>query len=132
VVYDYNGKIHRANFVMVSWGKTSKFKGILDSYNTTYNDFKPDGTPLRAKLSLIFSSYTDPVTAEQDAHSQSHDMTPLIDAVAGDSLSQLSIEHYSSPDYYVQLARFNRLDKFRHLTPGSHLIGPPLVNGVGE
>lgn len=46
----------------------------------------------------------------------------------GDTLPQLSQEIYNSKDYYVQVAKYNKLNKFRDLTPGMQLIFPPIVN----
>jgi hypothetical protein len=129
VVYDYNGVIHRPNFVKINWGEGLTFKGVLTSFDTTYTLFKNDGTPLRAKLALKFEAYTDPVTAAKLENKQSPDMTHLVDVIAGDTLPQLSQRIYESTDYYVQLAQFNGLDKFRQLQPGQQLTLPPIVNG---
>ncbi len=128
VVYDYNGDIHRPNFVTISWGKNTTFEGILDSINTTFNYFKPDGTPLRAKVSLSFSSYTDVATAAKEENKTSPDLTHLISVSAGDSLPGISQDIYSSPEYYVQLAKYNDLNKFRALAIGTAITVPPLVN----
>lgn len=127
VVYDYNGSIHRPNFVKIQWGIGSPFKGVLTSYNTAYNLFDPDGIPLRAKVSLQFTSYTDPATAAKEDGKESPDMTHLISVVAGDTLPLLSQKTYETPDYYVQLAEFNGLNKFRQLQPGTQLVFPPIV-----
>lgn len=45
----------------------------------------------------------------------------------GDTLPGLSQKIYNSCDYYVQLAEFNGLDKFRQLQPGMRLIFPPVI-----
>lgn len=127
VVYDYQGEIHRPNFVQLSWGIGESFKGVLTSFNTTYSLFNPDGIPLRAKISLAFTSYLDPVTTSKKDDKQSPDLTHLVDVVLGDTLPGLSQRIYNSSNYYVQLAEFNGLDKFRQLQPGIQLTIPPLV-----
>jgi len=63
IVYGNNGNIHRPNFVGINWGSNQTFQDVLTSFDTSYTLFKPDGTPLRAKISLNFDSYVDPVTA---------------------------------------------------------------------
>lgn len=127
VAYDYNGKIHRPNYIIINWGKGLAFKCVLTKFDTSYTYFKPDGTAIRAKVSLEFTSYIDPVTkAKQDAK-ESPDITHLVDIVEGDSLPQIAEAIYRNPDYYIQLAQFNKLNKFRRLTPGSQIIVPPLV-----
>jgi hypothetical protein len=131
VVYDYHGEIHRPYFVKLRWGIGEVFKGVLTSFNTSYTLFNPDGVPLRAKVSLAFTSYLDPVTVAKKQDRKSPDLTHLVDVVCGDSLPGLSQRIYNSTDYYVQLAEFNDLDKFRRLQPGTRLIFPPLVVDAG-
>ena len=127
VVYDYHGGIHRPNFVQIRWGIGETFKGVLTSFNTSYTLFNPDGVPLRAKVSLAFTSYLDPVTVAKKEDKNSPDLTHLVDVVCGDSLPSLSQKIYNTSDYYVQLAEFNGLDKFRQLQPGTQLTFPPIV-----
>jgi nucleoid-associated protein YgaU len=126
-VYDYHGDIHRPNFVQIRWGIGETYKGVLTSFNTSYTLFNPSGVPLRAKVSLTFSSYLDPVTAARKEDKKSPDLTHLVDVVCGDSLPDLSQRIYNSSDYYVQLAEFNGLDKFRQLQAGLQLIFPPIA-----
>ncbi len=128
VVYDFNGTIHRPNYVSINWGNSMAFEGVLTSFSTSYSLFKPDGTPLRAKISLGFSSYTDPVTAAKEAAKSSPDLTHHIDVVAGDTLPLLSERVFNSSEYFLQIAQSNGLNKFRHLKPGTRLIVPPLVS----
>jgi len=127
VIYDYNGDIHRPNFVIVNWGGGLAFKCVLTSFNLSYTFFKPDGTPLRAKVSLEFSSYIDLTTLARKEKASSPDLTHRITLTDGDSLPQISREIYRSPNYYVQIAQFNGLNKFRRIDAGSSLIVPPLV-----
>ena len=127
VVYDYHGDIHRPNFVQIRWGIGETFKGVLTSFNTSYTLFNPDGIPLRAKVSLAFTSYLDPVTVAKTEDDKSPDLTHLVDVVCGDSLPSLSQRIYNTSDYYVQLAEFNGLNKFRQLQPGTQLVFPPII-----
>ena len=128
--YQYDGDIHRPYFIMINWGRDLTFKGLLESFNTNYTLFQSDGTPLRAKLSLNFTSYTDPVTAAKLEGKNSPDMTHLVDVVAFDNLPQLSYKIYETTDYYIQVAEFNGLNKFRRLKPNTKLTFPPVVGGV--
>ena len=128
-VYDYNGNIHRPNYVILYWGQGLSFKGVLQTFDTTYTFFRPDGTALRAKVALQFTSYLDLSTAAKEEDRKSPDLTHRITIVDGDSLPQISQAIYRDPTFYVQLAAFNRLDKFRHLTSGTTLQVPPLTQG---
>lgn len=131
VVYTYNGNIHRPNYVTVYWGQGLSFQGVLTAFDTNYTFFKPDGTPLRAKVSLNFTSYLDPSTAAKEEDKKSPDLTHRIEVVEGDSLPQISQQIYRDPDLYVQLGAFNGLNKIRNLTAGSVLTAPPL-RSTGE
>ena len=132
VVYDYNGDIHRPNFVTVSWGESLVFQGVLTSFDSSYTFFKPDGTAIRAKVSLAFTSYINPQLRAKEENKKSPDMTHHIQIVDGDSLPGISQNIYGSPYHYVQLAEFNGLNKFRQLQSGSQLTVPPLVPASGQ
>ncbi|MBO8134897.1 hypothetical protein [Dickeya fangzhongdai] len=129
VVYDYNGNIHRPNYVVIYWGQGLSFKGVLQGFDTTYTFFRPDGTALRARVSLQFTSYLDPATAAKQEDKKSPDLTHRVDVVDGDSLPQISQMIYRDPECYVQLAAFNQLDKIRSLPAGLQLRVPPLKRG---
>ena len=127
IVYDYNGDIHRPNFVKVQWGKNFIFKGVLTSMSVSYNLFKPDGSPLRAVVNLDFASYVSAATAEQQDKKNSPDLTHLVDVVEGDTLPQLCDKTWEDSSYYIKVAEFNKLNKFRQLTGGQQLVFPPII-----
>ncbi len=127
VVYTYNGKIHRPNYVRIIWGKNFSFDGILTSFNITYTLFKPDGTPLRAKVALAFNAYKARETVVKEDEKSSPDMTHMLEVVEGDSLPQLSDKIWGDPSLLIKAAEFNGLNKFRKLKAGSTLIFPPLI-----
>lgn len=130
IIYTYNGKIHRPNFVKVQWGKTLVFKGVLKSMDTSYTLFKPDGSPLRAKLSLGFSEYISPQSVEELDAKKSPDITHLITVVEGNTLPQLCEETWNDDSYYIQVAQYNELNKFRNLKGGQKLIFPPIIQPI--
>jgi hypothetical protein len=44
----------------------------------------------------------------------------------GDQLADLCQQVYNDPNQYIQVAKYNGLNKFRDLNPGSTLIFPPI------
>lgn len=132
VVYEYNGKIHRPNFVAIHWGSNTTFQGVLTGFDTTYSLFAPNGDPLRAKISLRFSSYTDPVTAARAKKPESPDMTHIVDIAEGDTLPELAHRLLQRKDIYTKIAAYNGLNKFRKLDAGQRLEFPPLVNEASQ
>lgn len=58
----------------------------------------------------------------------SADITKLVDVIEGDSLPNLVYHVYGRNDDGLvnSIAKFNQLDKFRDLQPGTQLIFPPI------
>lgn len=127
IVFTYNGEIHRPNFVTVQWGKNFIFKGVLTSLDTSYTLFKPDGSPLRAKLSLGFSSYISPSTVTKIDKPQSPDLSHMVTVVEGMTLPQLCQDVWQDDTNYVKVAEYNGLNKFRNLKGIKRLIFPPVI-----
>lgn len=127
IIYTYNGKIHRPNFVKVQWGKSLVFKGVLKSMDASYTLFKPDGSPLRAKISLGFSEYISPQNVEELDGKESPDITHLVNVVDGNTLPQLCEKTWNDDTMYIQVAQYNNLNKFRNLKGGQKLIFPPII-----
>ncbi|OOV16671.1 hypothetical protein BXU10_21005 [Flavobacterium sp. LM4] len=126
IIYTYNGKIHRPNFVKVQWGQNITFNGVLDSIDISYTLFKPDGNPLRAKISLAFSQYISPKSVTMIDAPQSPDLTHIVNVTEGMSLPQLCLQTWDDDSLYIQVAQFNNLNKFRNLKGISKLIFPPV------
>ncbi|CAD0007542.1 CIS tube protein [Flavobacterium chungangense] len=126
IIYTYNGKIHRPNFVKVQWGQNITFNGVLDSIDISYTLFKPDGSPLRAKISLAFSQYISPKSVTMIDAPQSPDLTHIVNVTEGMSLPQLCLQTWDDDSLYIQVAQFNNLNKFRNLKGIDKLIFPPV------
>lgn len=127
IVYTYNGKIHRPNFVKVQWGKSITFKGVLMTFDTSYTLFRSDASPLRAKISLSFSGYISPSTVKKLDGQQSPDVTHIVTVEEGVAIPQLCYNIWQNNQYYVQLARYNDLNKFRDMRGIGQLIFPPII-----
>lgn len=127
VVYTYNGEIHRPNFVKIQWGKDLVFKGVLTTFETSYTLFKPDGSPLRAKVSLAFSEYKSPSTVKKEDKQESPDVTHLVKVQEGDTLPGLCSKVWNDNSLFVQVAAYNGLNKFRNLKGIDNLLFPPII-----
>lgn len=125
VVYNYNGDIHSPNYLMVSWSGFV-FKCRLTSLNIDYTLFRPDGTPLRAKLDMAFQEYLSPDEIAKRSKKASPDMTHLRTVQDGDTLPVMCHRIYGDSRFYLAVARHNDLTDFRRLTVGSRLMFPPL------
>ena len=92
----------------------------------SYNLFKPDGAPLRAKLSASFSQYLTQEESNKIANKNSPDLTHVRTIREGDRLAMICEEIYGDPSYYLQVARLNGLTNISQLTPGTQISFPPI------
>lgn len=125
-VTGYNGSIHRTNYLAVAWGTLQVKHCVLKSASIAYKLFRPDGVPLRAVITAVFTDNSDDQTREATAQNESPDLTHRRIVKAGDRLPALCTAIYGDPKYYLRVAEANGLDDFRQLVPGSALYFPPL------
>ena len=120
-----NGNIHSPNYLILSWAQL-QFQCVLESMSINYTLFRPDGTPLRAKIQTSFQSYTNEVQLAKKEGKNSPDLTHLVTVNAGDTLPLLCYNIYGDSSYYWRVARVNGLLNYRDLQPGTQLVFPPL------
>ena len=125
VVYNYNGKIHSPNYLVISWG-TIVFKCHLTSLNVNYSLFRPDGSPLRAKINLEFLGFSDALTTALKNNQSSPDLTHIIEFKEGDNLPNLCYKIYGNVNYYKEVAKANNIVHYRSIPNGTKLYFPPL------
>ena len=124
-----NGDIHTPNFLIVNWAGLV-FPGLLTSMQVDFSLFRPDGTPLRAKMTVAFKAYASEEMLAKEAKKNSPDMTHVVTVIAGDTLPALCYRIYGSSGYYTKVARFNQLLNYRDLAPGTELLFPPLARSA--
>lgn len=126
LVFTFNGNIHSPNYLTLVWG-TLLFKCRLQEMGVTYTLFKPDGTPLRARVDATFIGFNDEVELALKAKKSSPDLTHVITVRGGDTLPLLCNQIYGDSGYYLQIAKLNGLTEFRSLVAGTELFFPPLA-----
>lgn len=124
VVYTYEGDKHETLPVQLKWG-SFLFYGRVESLKFDYTLFKPNGVPLRAKITLTFVCYESSEEISKEAKQQSPDLTHCVEVKAGDTLPLLCYQIYQDCSYYIKVAQENNLDNFRNLKPGRKLYFPP-------
>jgi hypothetical protein len=125
-VTGYNGKIHRTSYLKVMWGTLQVKRCVLKSASIVYKLFKPDGVPLRAVITAVFTDNSDDTTRVAIAKDESPDLTHIRQVKGGDNLPAMCFKIYGDPRYYLEVARANRIDDFRRLKPGTKIFFPPL------
>ncbi len=130
-VYEYDGNIHRNRYLRIIWGELI-FDCILKSANITYTLFEPSGKPLRAKINAEFEGFVNDELRAKRENKQSPDVTHVLTVKGGQRLDTLTHSVYRTPDYYIDVARVNRLVSFRKLKEGDRLLFPPLADEVNN
>ncbi len=124
-VVGYNGDLHRPNRLIVIWG-TQIFQGVLEDIKIKLTLFRPNGTPLRATVSLSLLEDTDQTTGQLKSDLRSADLTHIYRVKTKDRLDLLCDRVYNDSRFYIEVARANRLTSFRAPLPvGMELVFPP-------
>ena len=126
VVYSMDGEIHRPRFLKVIWGEGFSFDCVLTNLQINYILFRPDGTPLRAKISTTFTNYIEQVRRVREEDKSSPDLTKGRKVTEGEKLPLLTYKNYGDPSYYLEIARVNQLVNFRKLRSNNEIIFPPV------
>lgn len=122
-----DGKTHEPKFLIVSWGKLN-FSCRLKSVTINYTLFDNSGIPLRAELNTVFINDIETKKRLKKENKSSPDLTHWRVVQAHDTLPLMCEEIYGSPHYYIQVAKINKLNKFRDLVPGQELFFPPITS----
>ena len=126
VVYKYDGPRHEPSRVRLLWG-SCLFSGRMESMSTQYTVFRPNGDPLRAKVTLAFVRFLSKNEEVLASNRSSPDLSHSVEVRMGDTLPLLCQRIYGDSRYYLDVARFNGLSHFRRLVPGARLHFPPLA-----
>lgn len=122
----YVGKIHRPPFLIVRWGSEVKFPCVLLNMEVSYSLFKPNGDPLRAKITAAFIKYETEAAIFAANHISSPDLTHQRVSKKGDRLDLMSYDIYDDSGLFLEVARVNELTSPRNLKPGLALVFPPV------
>lgn len=120
-----NGKLHAPPIVRFTWDD-QVFVGVLESLNTTYVLFAPDGIPLRAKLSVTLKEYRPAAVQVDEIKKSSPDVEKSYVVRRGDTLSSIAGAVYGDPHQWRAIADANRIHDPRRLEPGTTLTIPAL------
>jgi hypothetical protein len=126
VVTGFNGDIHRPNYLKVNWGNLTVRRCVLKSASIAYKMFHPNGIPLRALITAVFTDNSDDKTRVAIEQKNSPDLTHQRVIKAGDNLPMLCNQIYGDPRLYLRVAQANGIDDFRNIAPGTQIFFPPL------
>jgi len=119
---------HAPPIVRFVWGKSEEnaFIGVIESLNVTYTLFSPEGTPLRAKLSLTLKEYRTVDIQLKDRPRNSPDVEKTWVVRRGDKYSSIAAAVYRDPEQWRAIAEANQVKDPRVLRPGTVLTVPKI------
>lgn len=120
---DIDSELHAPPICHFIWGPFL-FQCIIERVSKKFTMFLPDGTPVRATLSVTLKEYTDVNIQIIEIDARSADLTKRRIVVEGDSLWFIASEEYGNPDDWRLIAKGNRIDNPRKLIPGNALVIP--------
>lgn len=125
VTRDVTGDSHRSNYLIVQWGTFIR-DCVLESSRITYTLFDNVGIPLRAKINASFIERQSGVLNQIANMFSSPDLTHIKLVEEGDILPLMVYKEYKTQNYYLQVARSNKLKNFRKLETGTSINLPPI------
>jgi hypothetical protein len=119
------GAIHRPMYLMVQYGTFINIC-VLNSSTVTYTMFDKFGLPIRAKIAAEFTERTPSKLDNILGMLSSPDLTHQVEVKEYDLLPYITWKTYNNQNYYLQVARVNKIKNFRKLRPGT-LVFPPIA-----
>ena len=116
-VYDFKDTIHRPRFLRVFWGAELNFPCVLSNLDINYTLFNTDGSPLRVKITATFLNYLAQIARMAAERTNSPDLTHYNLSKQGDRLDLLTYKIYNDSNYFLQVARVNKLSTVRRSNP---------------
>jgi nucleoid-associated protein YgaU len=120
-----DGLIHAPPRVRFRWGQY-EFVAVVEQVSQRLTMFLPDGTPVRAKLSVKFKQYRTVAEQLQDPRRNSADKTKRRVFGSDDRVDLLAAREYGEPRFWRLIARNNDIDDPRQIEAGRVLVLPPI------
>ena len=121
-----DGKGHQPPLVIFSWGNLH-FKGHITSFSAEYTMFSMEGKPIRARVDITITEYTDPKMDSMKSPFESPDRTKSRVIVEGMSLWSIAYEEYGDCEKWRVIAKENHIMDPKELTPGMVIMIPAIT-----
>lgn len=125
LVAGYNGETHQPNYLRLLWG-SYQLECRLTSINIEYKLFRRDGRPIRANVVCKFKKTQTIKEMGAQQNRQSSDVTHELSVRQDDLLPLMAERIYDQNNYYIDVAKANKLLSFRKIETGTPLRFPPI------
>lgn len=110
--------------VAFEWG-VFRFVAVITNMTQKFTLFKPDGTPVRAKVEVTFTQHKDLNDyPNQNPTSGGGDIERVWRVVAGDRIDTIAYAVYGDATQWRTIAAYNGLDDPLNIAPGQQLVIP--------
>lgn len=116
---------HAPPVLLFTWASLS-FTCVLSKVSQKFTMFLPDGTPVRARLTVGFSEYRNIDLEAKEIKRETADFTKRYVVGEGETLSGIAGRLYGNPRLWRPLALANRIENPRRLPAGLALSVPQL------
>lgn len=116
---------HAPPVLLFTWASLS-FTCVLARVNQRFILFKPDGTPVRARLSCTFHEFRNVDLEAKEIKRETADFSKLYIVGQDETLTSIAARMYGNPRMWRPIALRNAIDNPRDLPVGQQLIIPQL------
>lgn len=133
LTYKLQGGIRKPNFLKILWWDGFAFDCQLTNAQVTYTLFKPDGTPLRAKINASFKQHTSAELRVAIEGKTSAVFTKVQSVLeAGERITNVAQKAFSDAGKFMEIARANDLVNLRKQLGNAPLALPGLHEAVDQ
>ena len=111
--------------LLFTWGSLA-FTCVLARATQRFLMFRPDGTPVRARLQVTFNEFTNAELEAKEIKRETADYSRRYEVGQDETLSAVAGRVYGDPSLWRPIALRNGIDDPRSLEPGLRLAVPPL------
>jgi nucleoid-associated protein YgaU len=110
--------------------RRTEFKGVVTKVKQDFPLFSPEGTPLRATVTVTIEEYRPLHEQLQQLNLQSADHTRSHVLAQGDTLASVAWQYLQRPTEWRHLAQANDVQDPRRLDIGATLVVPPVLVAI--
>lgn len=122
---DIDPTTHAPPILLFAWGSLA-FTCVLANVSQKFTMFLPDGTPVRARLTVTFNEFRNVDLEAKEIKRETADYSKLHVVGQGESLASIAQKVYENPALWRPIALRNRLTDPRDLPVGLRLVIPQL------
>jgi nucleoid-associated protein YgaU len=112
--------------VMFMWGTVTSKMSYVSRVDVTYTFFRPDGTPLRAKVKVHLKEWHDKLLSLAQNPTTRSEARKTWVVTEGQTLDWIAYQEYNDPAHWRHIAEVNNLDDPLALRPGQILKLTPI------